>query len=196
MKNGGGAIMAMGRASGERRVEKAIVNALDSPLLYGNDIGRAKRILFNIYSSDEHPIFVQEMLQIDDFFDQLDPDIDVIWGTATDDSLGEDAKVTILATGLEDDLRKEVEQDAHQGEDDFYEDLIPKLYKPVKQKKVVEVLTQELPFEVEPATAPEPAKEPEPAPTPEPEPEEPKSPTLLDKLKTYLLNLVKDDGDY
>ena len=119
MKNGGGAIMAMGRASGERRVEKAIVNALDSPLLYGNDIGRAKRILFNIYSSDEHPIFVQEMLQIDDFFDQLDPDIDVIWGTATDDSLGEDAKVTILATGLEDDLRKEVEQDAHQGEDDF-----------------------------------------------------------------------------
>ena len=196
MKNGGGAIMAMGRASGERRVEKAIVNALDSPLLYGNDIGRAKRILFNIYSSDEHPIFVQEMLQIDDFFDQLDPDIDVIWGTATDDSLGEDAKVTILATGLEDDLRKEVEQDAHQGEDDFYEDLIPKLYKPVKQKKVVEVLTQELPFEVEPAPAPEPAKEPEPAPTPEPEPEEPKSPTLLDKLKTYLLNLVKDDGDY
>ena len=196
MKNGGGAIMAMGRASGERRVEKAIVNALDSPLLYGNDIGRAKRILFNIYSSDEHPIFVQEMLQIDDFFDQLDPDIDVIWGTATDDSLGEDAKVTILATGLEDDLRKEVEQDAHQGEDDFYEDLIPKLYKPVKQKKVVEVLTQELPFEVEPAPAPEPAKEPEPAPTPEPEPEAPKSPTLLDKLKTYLLNLVKDDGDF
>ena len=196
MKNGGGAIMAMGRATGERRVEKAIVNALDSPLLYGNDIGRAKRILFNIYSSDEHPIFVQEMLQIDDFFDQLDPDIDVIWGTATDDSLGEDAKVTILATGLEDDLRKEVEQDAHQGEDDFYEDLIPKLYKPVKQKKVVEVLTQELPFEVEPAPAPEPAKEPEPAPTPEPEPEAPKSPTLLDKLKTYLLNLVKDDGDY
>ncbi|MBQ1829338.1 MAG: cell division protein FtsZ, partial [Prevotella sp.] len=36
MKNGGGAIMAMGRASGSNRVEKAIVDALDSPLLYGN----------------------------------------------------------------------------------------------------------------------------------------------------------------
>ena len=190
MKNGGGAIMAMGRASGERRVEKAIINALDSPLLYGNDIGRAKRILFNIYSSDEHPIFVQEMLQIDDFFDQLDPNIDVIWGTATDDSLGEDAKVTILATGLEDDLRKEVEQNAHQNEDDFYEDLIPKLYKPVKQKKVVEVLTQELPFEVEPAPTPEPA---EPEPTPPSAPEEPRQPTIIDKLRNYLLNLVKDD---
>ena len=191
MKNGGGAIMAMGRASGERRVEKAIINALDSPLLYGNDIGRAKRILFNIYSSDEHPIFVQEMLQIDDFFDQLDPNIDVIWGTATDDSLGEDAKVTILATGLEDDLRKEVQQDAHQNEDDFYEDLIPKLYKPVKQKKVVEVLTQELPFEVEPAPDPEPAKEPEPVPPSVPE--EPRKPTIIDKLRNYLLDLVKDD---
>ena len=190
MKNGGGAIMAMGRASGERRVEKAIINALDSPLLYGNDIGRAKRILFNIYSSDEHPIFVQEMLQIDDFFDQLDPNIDVIWGTATDDSLGEDAKVTILATGLEDDLRKEVQLNAHQNEDDFYEDLIPKLYKPVKQKKVVEVLTQELPFEVEPAPTPEPA---EPGSTPPPVPEEPRKPTIIEKLRNYLLDLVKDD---
>ena len=103
MKNGGGAIMAMGRASGSNRVEKAIVDALDSPLLYGNDIGKAKRILFNIYSSSEHPIFVRELQEIDDFFDQLDPNIEVIWGTSTDDTLGEDAKVTILATGLEDD---------------------------------------------------------------------------------------------
>ena len=193
MKNGGGSIMAMGRARGERRVENAIKNALDSPLLYGNDIGRAKRILFNIYSSDEHPIFVQEMLQIDDFFDQLDPNIDVIWGTATDDSLGEDAKVTILATGLEDELRREVQQDAHQNEDDYYEDLIPLLYKPSKPKKVVEVLTQELPFEVEPAPDPEPA---EPEPTPPPVPEEPRKPTIIDKIRNYLLNLVKDDGDY
>ncbi len=185
MKNGGGAIMAMGRASGENRVDKAIINALDSPLLYGNDIGKAKRILFNIYSSDEHPIFVQEMLQIDDFFDQLDPNIDVIWGTATDDSLGEDAKVTILATGLEDDLRNEVDKDAHRNEDDFYEDLIPKLYKPVKKKKVVEVLTQELPFEVETAPEPEPAVE------EVKEEEPPAEPTTLERLKEWLSQLMK-----
>ena len=191
MKNGGGALMAMGRASGENRVEKAIINALDSPLLYGNDIGKAKRILFNIYSSDEHPIFVHEMLQIDDFFDQLDPNIEVIWGTATDDSLGEDAKVTILATGLEDELRKEVNQEAHANEDDFYEDLIPKLYKPVKKKKIVEVLTQEpvLPFEVTPAPDPEPAKVPEPVVDVA---QEPKEPTTLDRLKGWLTQLVKD----
>ena len=190
MKNGGGAIMAMGRASGENRVEKAIIDALDSPLLYGNDIGKAKRILFNIYASEEHPIFVREMQEIDDFFDQLDPNIDVIWGTSVDDTLGEDAKVTILATGLEDELRTEVQSDVYRSEEEFYEDLIPKLYKPVKKKKVAEVITQELPFEVEPAVEPEPAVIPEPE-----EEEEEREPTALDKLKTWLNNFMKDVTD-
>ena len=196
MKNGGGAIMAMGRASGEHRVEKAILNALDSPLLYGNDIGKAKRILFNIYASDEHPIFVRELQEIDEFFDQLDPNIDVIWGTATDDSLGEDAKVTILATGLEDELRSEVAQDAHRNEDEFYEDLIPLLYKPKPAGpiKVGEILTQEPHFEVEPAPEPEPAK---PEPITEPEPpiveEPPKIKTAIDKLKDWLNRLAQTE---
>ena len=190
MKNGGGAIMAMGRASGENRVQKAIINALDSPLLYGNDIGKAKRILFNIYSSDEHPIFVQEMLQIDDFFDQLDPNIDVIWGTATDDSLGEDAKVTILATGLEDDLRQDVRQSGENRTDDYYESLIPKLYKPLETVTIGQVITQEqeLPFEVEAAKEPEPAVVEPPKPA---EPEEPAEPTALEKLRGWLGEWMK-----
>ena len=193
MKNGGGAIMAMGRASGEHRVEKAIVNALDSPLLYGNDIGKAKRILFNIYASDEHPIFVRELQEIDDFFDQLDPNIDVIWGTATDDSLGEDAKVTILATGLEDELRGEVAKDVHRDEDDFYEDLIPQLYKPVVKKTMAEVITQDPLFEVKPAPEPEPAPKPEPVVTPEPPVvEEPRIvSSAIEKLKDWLNRLAE-----
>ena len=198
MKNGGGAIMAMGRASGKNRVEKAIIDALDSPLLYGNDIGKAKRILFNIYASEDHPIFVSEMQEIDDFFDQLDPNIDVIWGTSTDDTLGEDAKVTILATGLEDDLRSEVESNVHRDDDDFYEDLIERLYKPAKKKSVGEVITQgELEFEVEPAPEPEPAPQPEPAPAPAPEPidyedEAPIAPTMVSKWKKWLNGIMKD----
>ena len=194
MKNGGGAIMAMGRASGEQRVEKAIMNALDSPLLYGNDIGRAKRILFNIYASDEHPIFVRELQEIDDFFDQLDPNIDVIWGTATDDSLGEDAKVTILATGLEDELQNEVQNDVYRDENDFYEGLISKLYKPIEKKTVADVLEPELPFVVTPAKEPEPAVElqsPVTEPVEEPE-EEPKPLTIIEKWRTWLNNLMKD----
>ncbi len=203
MRNGGGAIMAMGRASGEHRVEKAILDALDSPLLYGNDIGKAKRILFNIYSSDTHPIFVRELQEIDEFFDQLDPNIDVIWGTATDDTLGEDAKVTILATGLEDELRSEVQQEAHRDEDDLYEDLIPKLYKPAKKKKIVEVLSPELQFEVVPTVEPEPIVEvANPAKNVVAEPqndeenetvkEDVNQPTIIEKWRGWLDRFMKD----
>ena len=203
MRDGGGAIMAMGRASGEHRVEKAIMNALDSPLLYGNDIGKAKRILFNIYASDEYPIFVRELQEIDDFFDQLDPNIEVIWGTATDDSLGEDAKVTILATGMEDRLQKEVQMDVHANDDAYYEDIIKGLYRPVVRKSptMANAITQtELQFEVEPAKEPEPAvvtpaPEPEPQPKPQPEPEPEPEPdsehTMLDKWRIWLNGFVK-----
>ena len=189
MKNGGGAIMAMGRASGSNRVEKAIVDALDSPLLYGNDIGKAKRILFNIYSSSEHPIFVRELQEIDDFFDQLDPNIEVIWGTSTDDTLGEDAKVTILATGLEDDLKREVQSELKLDDEAVYEELIPKLYKPAKRTKVVEVLAQELPFEVESTPEPEPAPVVE---VEEKEKEVPVEPTAVERLKGWLTRMMKD----
>ena len=207
MKNGGGAIMAMGRASGDHRVERAILDALDSPLLYGNDIGKAKRILFNIYSSDEHPIMVRELQEIDDFFDQLDPNIDVIWGTATDDSLGEDAKVTILATGLEDELRNKVQKEVHSNDDDFYEDLIPQIYKPSKKNATIkDVLTieQELPFVVEPAKVPEVAQQPEPGVVVQPqEPQEAedderdvhRQPTIIDKWRTWLNSFMKEMSD-
>ena len=202
MKDGGGAIMAMGRASGDHRVQRAILDALDSPLLYGNDIGKAKRILFNIYSSDTHPIYVRELQEIDEFFDQLDPNIDVIWGTATDDSLGEDAKVTILATGMENDLRKDVQADIHRDEDDFYEDLIPLLYKPAKVETMSKIIgkEQELDFEVEEAKAPELAVEPEPIVEEQPaviEPEtehieEPKQQTIVEKWKGWLNSLMTE----
>ena len=200
MRDGGGAIMAMGRASGDHRVERAILNALDSPLIYGNDIGKAKRILFNIYASDEFPIFVRELQEIDDFFDQLDPNIEVIWGTATDDSLGEDAKVTILATGMEDNLKDEVKTDVYRNQDEYFENLIPLLYKPAKKTvptMAQAIVQQEIEFDVEPAPEPEPAKVPDPEPEPEPEPEivEKKEPTTIDKLKIWLSNFMKDESD-
>ena len=132
-------------------MERAIQNALNSPLLYGSDITKAKRILFNIYSSDESPIMVPEMQEIDDFFDKLDPKIEVIWGISTDNSIGEDAKVTILATGMEEmGSTEEVTKD-----DAYYEGLIPLLYRPIT--KPLEEPAQEPVFVVEPAPEPEPS---------------------------------------
>ena len=134
IKSGGGAIMAMGRASGEGRVQNAILNALDSPLLYGSDISNAQRILFNIYTSSKHPIFVREMREIDAFFDELNPDIKVIWGLSDDDSLDEDAKVTILATGLNNELADEILDNpvTTTKDEDDYQRIIDKLYHPIR----------------------------------------------------------------
>jgi len=82
------------------------------------------------------------------------------------------------------------------GEDDYYEDVIKKLYKPaVKTPTMGAVITQsELPFEVDPAPEPEPAvtAEPEPAVTAEPEPETGGKNTTLDRLKTWLNAFMKD----
>lgn len=130
MKSGGGAIMAIGRAGGEHRVEKAIVNALDSPLLYGCDISKAKRILFNIYTSPDSPLFVDELQEIDAFMDELSPQIEVIWGVSDDNSLGEDAKIAILATGLDDDNDDfgRIDDGRHDDDADHYRSLIKKLY--------------------------------------------------------------------
>ena len=181
-RNGGGAIMAMGKASGERRVENAIKNALDSPLLYGNDVEKAKRILFNIYTSDENPIMVPEIQEIDEFFDRLDPNIEVIWGTSTDPSLGTDAKVTILATGMDESTMDDSDDEPRT--DDYYESLISKLYKPIK-KPITEPASDPA-FVVIPAANPEPA-----APAPEP-PEPPKSQNLWDKIADKFKDLTKD----
>ena len=197
MRNGGGAIMAMGRASGENRVERAILNALDSPLLYGNDIGKAKRILFNIYSSDDMPIIVKEMQEIDEFFDQLDPNIEVIWGISTDNELGEDAKVTILATGMEDDMQGQ-SRSAVIHDDEYYESMIPLLYKPIKQKGDDRPKEPEMEVVVPPE--PEPAViEPEPEPEPVAEKEDTPSSTfteqkntVLEKMRRWLENMMAD----
>lgn len=194
MRNGGGAIMAIGRAKGDHRVERAIIDALDSPLLHGNDISRAKRILFNIYASEENPILIPEMQEVDDFFDQLNPDVEVIWGTSTDDSLGEDAKVIILATDMNDE-EELVSKPRLNTDDEYYERLIKELYKPLKAKvepsvePLKEEPQEEPPFVVEPVAEPEPAQEPVVE-------EEEGSKSVVSRMKSWLnrqLNLLAQD---
>lgn len=131
LRGGGGAIMAMGRGKGELRVEKAIIDALDSPLLYGNDISKAKRILFNVYTSEEHPLLITEMSEVDAFMAELDPSISVIWGVSDDNTLGEDAKITILASSFE--LGGSELGRFEQDDDAFFENLVPELYRPYQR---------------------------------------------------------------
>lgn len=155
MKNGGDAIMAAGRASGDHRVERAIIQALDSPLLYGSDIGRARRILFDIYTSDEEPLYIDEMNEIEAFMQQLDSDIEVIWGTSTDNSLGKDAKVIILAAAMAHEMQVEDTSPSDATQDEaYYRALMQKLYVDPKAP-VRTVIEKEFEFkDEEPTEAP------------------------------------------
>jgi cell division protein FtsZ len=151
MRNGGGAIMAMGMASGQQRVARAILNALNSPLLYGNDIDRAKRILFAIYASDEAPLYNYEMREVQEFMDRLDIDIDLIWGTSTDNTLGQDVKVIILATGIEDELHGISSKQVAEKDNDYYLQLMAELYPARKriQAEATSEATEETPTETD-----------------------------------------------
>jgi len=101
MKDGGVALMSNGYASGENRVRNAITDAFNSPLLNNNNVFNAKKILFNISFSPEAELLMDEMTDVDNFMARFKRDIDVIWGTALDETLGDKVKVTILATGFD-----------------------------------------------------------------------------------------------
>lgn len=100
MKDGGVALMSNGYGQGEGRLEHAIDDALNSPLLNSNDIFNARKILFNISFSKDAEIKVEELNFIRDFMARFGRHIEVIWGTAVDDTLGEKIKFTVLATGF------------------------------------------------------------------------------------------------
>jgi cell division protein FtsZ len=100
MKDGGVAIMSTGFGQGEQRLSEALQSALNSPLLNNNDVFNAKKVLFNIYCSHEGELMMNEMTQIQSFMSQFQSGMEVIWGIYFDDSLGQQLKVTLLATGF------------------------------------------------------------------------------------------------
>jgi len=99
LKKGGVAIMNIGRASGEKRITNAISDALNSPLVNTNDVHGAERILLQFYCSTEHAIVMEEIDQINDFVQEVGDNIEVQWGASIDESLGEEVRVTVIATG-------------------------------------------------------------------------------------------------
>ena len=88
---------------------KAIEDALNSPLLKNRDVQTSKRFLFNLYYSkkSEHPFMMGEANEITAFMNNFAKDVDVIWGTSVDDTLGDKVKITILASGFDISLSNE-----------------------------------------------------------------------------------------
>ena len=100
LKEGGVAIMSRGLGKGESRINEAIKDALHSPLLNNNDVFSAKKILVNISYGENSPLMMEEMNAFHEFMSKFGSEIEVIWGAAVEDTLEDEVKVTLLATGF------------------------------------------------------------------------------------------------
>ena len=99
MLNTGMAHMGIGRASGENRAEDAAKQAIQSPLLE-TSIEGARGVIINITGGEElglHEVnTAAELIQR-----SVDPEANIIFGTVTDPSMGDDIQITVIATGFE-----------------------------------------------------------------------------------------------
>ena len=101
MRDSGRAIMGSGSASGQGRAQKAVSDALESPLLNDSDITGANFVLLNITFGTEE-ILMDEIMEITDHIQEAaGQTAEVIWGYGTDPNLGEDLCVTVIATGFD-----------------------------------------------------------------------------------------------
>ena len=111
MKNGGVAILGKAEVAGEDRAERAIEEALNSPLLNDNDIKGAKWILLNINSAEgDYECSMDELETINTILRaRTGEHSDVIMGMGYDESLGDKLGITLIATGFEhkDPFKKE-----------------------------------------------------------------------------------------
>ena len=134
MRDRGVAHMGIGVGKGENKVQDAVKNAVESPLLETTVAG-AKAILLNIAGGYE-----MGMLDVNEAANQIqnvaDKDAIIIFGTSVKEELKDEMKITVIATGFENqpgnysDVRKfDEEGDDTEGENtdkDTFEDGTPK----------------------------------------------------------------------
>ncbi len=101
LKEGGVAIISTGMGKGENRVGEAIKDALHSPLLNNTDIVNAQKVLINLSFSESANFMMDEVNAIHEFMQKLNPSVKVIWGYAIDNTLDQNVKITLLASGFE-----------------------------------------------------------------------------------------------
>jgi len=131
MKNGGVAILGKAEVEGENRAQRAIEEALNSPLLNDNDIKGAKWILLNINSAEgDFECSMDELEEINNILrSRTGEHSDVIMGMGYDQSLGEKLGITLIATGFE-------------HKDPFKKEEPKKAEAPVEEKIVMTLVTE------------------------------------------------------
>ncbi len=100
MRNGGTALMGAATAAGEDRAERAAREALSSPLLDGLSIEGARNVLVNITAGPS--LGIREATAATSIIQsEAGDDVEVIFGTVIDENMGEDLRITVIATGFE-----------------------------------------------------------------------------------------------
>jgi len=104
MKDAGSALMGIGRASGENRAIEAARQAIDSPLLELS-IDGAMGILYNITGGNDMTMYeVEEASKA--ITEAAHPEANIIFGAIVDDAMSGEIKITVIATGFENEIAK------------------------------------------------------------------------------------------
>ena len=99
MESGGLAHMGIGSGKGENRMVEAAKNAISSPLLETN-IDGARAVLINITGGEDMSIIdINEAANL--VMQAADPDANIIFGAGIDDTMDDEVRITVIATGFE-----------------------------------------------------------------------------------------------
>tara|TARA_Y100000748_G_scaffold246672_1_gene211179 strand:+ start:1467 stop:2891 length:1425 start_codon:yes stop_codon:yes gene_type:complete len=103
MKDAGSSVLGSAEVSGQNRAEIAINDALSSPLLNNTNINGAKKILLNIVSGGgDNELSTLELNTITKLANKsASENVEIIFGTAIDGDIGDSVRVTIIATGFQ-----------------------------------------------------------------------------------------------
>jgi cell division protein FtsZ len=105
MHDAGSALMGIGRASGENRAIEAARQAIDSPLLELS-IDGAMGILYNITGGPDMTMYeVEEASKA--ITEAAHPEANIIFGAIVDDAMSGEIKITVIATGFENEMTKQ-----------------------------------------------------------------------------------------
>ena len=117
MSKAGIALMGIGVASGPNRAIEATERAISHPLL--EDISIAKGVLMNITCSIE--VTLEEMAEAADrIYEEVGDEPDILWGQAIDESLGDEIRITVIATGIDDDSDMETVHTLHSSQSNVH----------------------------------------------------------------------------
>ncbi|MGP6138870.1 MULTISPECIES: cell division protein FtsZ [unclassified Jeotgalibaca] len=117
MKDQGSALMGIGIASGENRTAEATKKAISSPLLEVS-IDGAEQILLNITGGSDLTLF--EAQDASDIVAQASTsEVNIIFGTSINENLGDEVIVTVIATGIDNERKKEEKKAANRGGSPF-----------------------------------------------------------------------------